>query len=74
MLIVVELLEEKKCYKNGKLEGSSTTWLKSGKRLSEIYYKDGWEVAATWWHESGQKESVRYYKTVLQLCRQLRGK
>ena len=43
-------------YKNGKLDGKSTTWYASGQIMYEKFYKDGKEHGLlTEWYESGKK-------------------
>jgi len=55
--------KEESNFNNGKLDGSSTFWYKSGEKRQELYYKDGkLNGLYTKWYKSGQKILEINYK------------
>ena len=50
-------------YKNGKEEGLSTFWYKSGKKKGERHYKSGkLDGPSRWWYESGMIMGEEHFK------------
>jgi antitoxin component YwqK of YwqJK toxin-antitoxin module len=56
-------LKKETHYKNGKKEGLTRYWYKSGKKKGERHFKNGKrEGPLIWWYESGKKMGEEYYK------------
>jgi antitoxin component YwqK of YwqJK toxin-antitoxin module len=49
-------MREEETYKDGELDGLSTTWYENGQKESERTYKDGELIEETYWDEDGNED------------------